>query len=190
MPIAIIMDNWPAWIPYPTSWFSAAFLTLLTGGLAASVSFVWQLALFLARISPRLGLLFGAVAILSPVILIAIMHHLLQLILDRFFPETQIPGMIGSQSVLPGLMSWWEGLYSWLVIIISTLVATAILGAFPLSLSFLNDMMHWWDQARPLFRISTLVWVVIAAYLYHFENLVRQRLMSMSYDDEDEVTAD
>jgi hypothetical protein len=180
-----MMNNWPIWFPKPSSWLSAGFLTLLTGGLAASAAFAWQIALFLTRISPRLGLLFGVVTVLSPIILVAIMHHLLHLILDRFFPETQLPGMIGNTGVLPGLMSWWQGLYSWLVIIFSTMVATALIGSFPLSLGFLDNLMDVWDRARPLFRLSTLVWVLIAAYLYHFEYLVQQRLMSIPCDEED-----
>jgi hypothetical protein len=171
--------TWPIWVPYPTSWVNAGVLTLFTGGLAASAPFLWQIALVIARVSPRLGLVFGVVAILSPAIFVAIAHHLLHLILNRFFPETPLPGMMGHQGVLPGLMSWWEGLYSWLVIVISTLVATAILGSFPLSLNFLDDIFHWWDRARPLFRISTLLWAIIAAYLYQFEIMVQRRLMSM-----------
>ncbi len=180
---ADVMNNWSIWFPTSNSWLSAAFLTLLTSGLAASAAFAWQIALFLARISPQFGLIFGMIAVLSPIILVAIMHHLLHLILDRFFPETQLPGMTGNTGVLPGLMSWWEGLYSWLVIVLATVLSTAIIGSFPLSLSFLDNLVNLWDRARPFFRLSTLVWVLIAAYLYHFEHLVQQRLMSMAHDE-------
>lgn len=173
-------DRWPGWVPHPDAWLSAICLTLLTGGLAAGAAFAWQIALFLARISPRLGLVFGVAAVLSPVIFVAIGHHLLHLILERFFPETKIPGLVRHAGILPGLISWWKGLYSWLVIILSTLIATAILGAIPLSLSFMDDILHWWDRARPLFRVSTLVWVLIAAYLYHFEGIVQRRWISMT----------
>ncbi|MGF1498139.1 MAG: hypothetical protein ACFB8W_15140 [Elainellaceae cyanobacterium] len=173
------MQNWPAWIPYPTAWLSAVFLTLLTGGLGASAAFIWQIALWLSRISPRLGLLFGAIAILSPVILVAIAHHLVHLLMDRFFPDTQLPGMVAPPGAFPGLMSWWEGLYSWLVILVTTLVSFAILGVFPLSDRFLADILNWWEVARPFFRWSTLLWVVVAAYLYQFESLVQQRLIAV-----------
>jgi len=183
------MKNWPAWIPYPGSWFSALFLLLLGSGLTYGMALLLRLGLSIGQISPRLAALVWLLALLSPVALIAIAHHFLHRFLDRFFPDTQILDIGKAQGIFPSLMSWWEGLYGWLVLILTPLIVMGILGTFSSSahllgdlhktLTLLNEMFSSWDKARHLLRLPTLLWVAIAAYLYQFQALVHHRLMAL-----------
>jgi hypothetical protein len=47
------------------------------------------------------------------------------------------------------------------------------------SYSSLYDLLGWWDELRDLFTLPTLYRVVIAAYLYQFEYVVRHHLMAI-----------
>ncbi|MEW5858083.1 MAG: hypothetical protein AB1861_11975 [Cyanobacteriota bacterium] len=174
------MNNWPTWLPYPRSWMSAIFLTLLTGSLTAGVRITGQLGYYLGRFAPRLGFLVAILAVLSPILLIAIAHHLLHLFLEHFSPNTSAPEMGKTQGFIPGLMSWWEGLYGWIVIVLATLVSIGVLGTFFFkpSVESLYYMLASWDKTNYLLTLPTIVWVIISAFIYHFEHLVRSHLMA------------
>lgn len=179
------MKNWPTWIPSPGAWMNAILLTLLMGAVAYGVNLTGQLGQFLERnLSSRLGLTFGVLAILSPILVIAVAHHLLHLFLDRFFPDTQFPEMGRTEGIFPGLISWWEGLYGWLVIVLSIMLSIAIIGAFFPSdssgyaiLGYIQ-MLFSWNRPEHLLSAPTIGRTIIAAYFYQFEYLVRCRLSS------------
>lgn len=173
-----LMKNWPTWIPVPRSWMDALFLTLLMAGMQIGIGYLWQLLSFLIHLQPRLVYLFGVMALLSPIALIAFLHHWLHGFLDRLVPDTQTPDVGKVEGFFPGLMSWWEGLYGWLVSVLSLIVGFAILATIAPSVSMLNWVLAW-SQGHLFPIIPTLVRVVIAAYLYHMEFLVRQHLLSV-----------
>lgn len=173
------MKNWPLWIPFPNSWMSAILLTMLTGSLAYTAKITWQVAYWLARFSPRLGILVGVLALLSPILLIAITHHLIHWLTDHFFPNTQAPAM-KNKGLIPGLMSWWEGLYGWLVLILSTLISIGILGPFFPSFQLIYQF-SWWDKTPNFLAGSTILWLVIAACLYQFQYIVQRHLLSTGF---------
>lgn len=167
----------PYWFPNLNAWLSAVFLLLLTGGLGVCVKAAWQMGNSLAHISPRLTILFGLLGLICPIILIAFAHHLLHLFLDRFFPDSRSPEMTNVQGWFPGLISWWEGLYGWLVLILSTIISAGILGVIYYSSSSLASLYFFlssWDKAKHLFTVPSIAWVIIAACLYQFEFVVRQ----------------
>jgi len=176
------MKNWPAWIPVPNAWMSAVLLVLLTGSLAFVVRLIWQMGYFMARFLPPVAISFGVLALLSPIVIIAIFHHLLHLFLDRFFPETRSPEMDRDLGWFPSLMSWWEGLMGWSVILLATLTTLGIVSPFLpswRSLYPLYSMFLAWDKTHYLFKIPTVVWVIVAAYVYHFEHVVRHHLLGV-----------
>lgn len=172
----------PYWFPNLSAWMSAIFLLLLTGGLGVCLQAIWRMGTAFAYTSPRLSIFFTLLGLVFPIILIAFAHHLLHLFLDRFFPASRLPGMNNVQGWLPSLMSWWEGLYGWLVLILATIVSVGILGIIyysPASLSSLYLFLWSWDKAKHFFTLPSIAWIVIAACLYQFEFVVSRHLMAI-----------
>jgi hypothetical protein len=134
---------------------------------------------FLISFAPKLGVWVFIFASLSPILLIAFVHHWLHQFMDTYYPNTQSPEMSGTQGFFPGLMSWWEGLYGWLVISLAGLLSSIILVIFLPPPNVLSDLRYFWTQTVNLFSVSTLLRLVISAYLYQFEYLVRQHLMTV-----------
>lgn len=136
----------------------------------------------LARIidSPEPLVAVGILALLSPIPTIAFAHYLFHLFLGRFIPTIQAPEIGRPQGLLPGLISWWEGLYGWLVIVLATLTATGlctvILPLFNLSY---EKITYGYSQAEiKIQAIFTVLWLVNAANFYQIEYLVKRRLIS------------
>lgn len=173
------MRNWPAWIPNPTAWMSAILLILLFRGISVVIRIIFQMGEPLMAISPKLKILLYFAAILSPILAIAVAHHLLHIVLDRYAPNSRSPGMSTSEGLLPSLMSWWEGFYGWMAIALAIVVSGMIQIISSPSFNSLYDMLAWWDELRDLFTLPTLYRVITAAYLYQFEHLVRYHLMAV-----------
>jgi hypothetical protein len=167
---------YPSWFPYPRSWMSAVFLSIIAGGLSTAAAKIAEFGFYLARNSPRLDFIFVILAALSPILFIAVAHHWLHIIIDRVTPAPQSTETT-EISFFPGLISWWEGLYGWVVITLSLMITVGFLGfLFPYFnfIKFIND----WHKIENFFTPQTLVWVIVAAYFYQFEHLVRQRLLA------------
>lgn len=208
------MRNWSVWIPSPTSWMNAIVLAIVASLIACGQSFIWglfsllqllawflslilwdwakfiipiinQLFIFLAYISPTW--------FISPIIVIAFSHHYLNLLLERYFPEVNFPEMPRVEGLLPGFLSWWEGIYGLAVILLAYLTSDTILAIVPffqsnitqLDFAPMNRLYIWFNLALQLYQpihtsIARLaIWIVTAAYLYQFEARFRQYLMSL-----------
>ena len=172
------------WFPRLSSWMSAILLLLLTGLLSSSAERIVDLGNALLNWSPRLFFLATMLAILSPIIFIAYLHHLIQLILDRLDPDHADHKLQGFAAFWPVAMSWWEGLYGWLVILLSTLLAMGLLGmmmpwnderAVLEALAKISEMLMDVNKIKYLFTPATLIWILVAAYLYQFEHVVMLR---------------
>ena|SRR4028118_452415 len=100
------MRDWTAWIPSPTAWMSAVLLILLFRGISVVIRIIFQMGDSLMAVSPKLRILLYFAALLSPILMIAIAHHLLQIFLDRYFPNTRSPEISSNLGLLPSLMSW------------------------------------------------------------------------------------
>ena len=173
------MRNLPDWIPSPTAWMSSLLLILLMRGLAVLIRIIFQMGEPLLAVSPKMRIVLYFAALLSPILIITIAHHLLHIILDRFYPNTRSPEISTNVGQLPSLMSWWEGFYGWMAIALAMVVSSMIqVISLPSSHSF-YDMLGWWNELKDLFTLPTLYQVITAAYLYQFEYLVRNHLMSV-----------
>jgi hypothetical protein len=173
------MRNWPNWIPSATAWMSAILLILLVRGLAVVIRILFQQGESLMAISPKLRIVLYFAALLSPILVIAVAHHLLQIVLDRYFPNTRSPEISSNLGQLPTLMSWWEGFYGWMAIALAIVVSGMIQVISSPSFNSLYDMLGWWDELKDLFTLPTLYRVITAAYLYQFESIVRHHLMAV-----------
>jgi hypothetical protein len=174
------MRNWPSWIPDPNAWMSAILLILLMRGLAVVLRIIVEMGDFLIHPSPKLQIFLWIFASLSPILLIAVVHHWLYRFLDEYSPTTQLPEMVGTDGFFPGLMSWWEGLYGWMVLSLSTLASNALLIIVLPIPNVIYNIHNFWAQTGNLITISTLFQLLVAAYLYQFEYFVRQHLISVS----------
>lgn len=176
------MSNW-SWFPLPRSWVNAIALVLLMAGFQHLSSYLWWLISWIITFFPKFIYLVYLIITFSPILLIAIVHHWLHQLLDQFFPESRLSVPETNQSLFPGLLSWWEGLYGWLVNHLSTILSWAILGVF-LPFSHNASVMQFspWSlsnlmgQAQPLFSLSLLIQIIFAALFYQFEFKVQQRL--------------
>ena len=173
------MRNWPNWIPSATAWMSAILLILLVRGLSVVLRIIFQQGESLMAISPKLRIILYFAALLSPILVIAVAHHLLQIVLDRYFPNTRSPEISSDLGQLPTLMSWWEGFYGWMAITLAMVVSGMIQVISSPSFNSLYDMLGWWDELKDLFTLPTLYRVITAAYLYQFESIVRHHLMAV-----------
>ena len=176
------MKNLPSWIPNFNAWMSAILLLLLVRGMKYMLRSIIEHTdyRFLKMLSLNSHAVLYLLIILSPIAVIAIAHHLLHICLDLFFPDTQTPEMSGRKEIwFPGLMSWWEGLYGWMAIILTAIVST-IVGVIIFSPHYyLSEMADWWRGMKNFFNPLMFIRLVCVAYLYQFEQLVRQHLMAV-----------
>ena len=163
---------------------SAVLLLLLTGVLSSSIERIVAIAANLLEHSPRLFFIASVLAMLSPIGIVAYLHHLIQLILDRLDPDGAPDENRGFRAFFPVAMSWWEGLYAWLVILLGTILTVGILGAmWPWAnfdagltkLTELYDMLMDVNKFKYLLNPGTFIWIIIAAYLYQFEHVIMLR---------------
>jgi hypothetical protein len=143
-------------------------------GLQVGIGFVWQIIGIVIRWSPRLGFLVGVLAVLSPILLIAVVHHFSQGLLNQIDPQGRPPRTTQDSGLFPGLLSWWEGFYGWAVSLLSMLTSYFLLGivmpAFSLTTLFFTPL----TSGELSIAITSVVRLVIAAFLYHFEYAVQQ----------------
>ncbi|MBR8839768.1 MAG: hypothetical protein DSM106950_38660 [Stigonema ocellatum SAG 48.90 = DSM 106950] len=168
----------PVWFPYLSSWLSALTLSVLISGFVVIVRRNNGLLFYLARLSDRPELLTVLLILLLLLFIpaIAFFHHFF---LSHFIPA--IPGekINKPQGFVPGLISWWESLYSWLVLVLSTLIATVfctpILALFKLNY---KTIISTYSQSHQNIQIIfALVWLINAVILYQIEYLVKLRLI-------------
>lgn len=166
--------------PYSNSWLSAFILFLLMIAFIAIVRNTGTLEYILARSvgKPESLVVLGILVLLLPIPALAFTHHILHLLLSRFSPAIQALEIGTSQGLLPGLISWWEGLYGWLVITLATLTATVfctvLLPVFNLSY---GKITYGYSQAEIKIQATfVILWIVFAANFYQIEYLVKRRL--------------
>jgi hypothetical protein len=171
------------WFPNLSSWISAIVLALTTGLLVSGMGNVVRMTQIFDRLSPRWDLFAGMLAMLSPILMIAFGHHLINLFLDKFFPDPQIPESERLRGFWPSLVSWWEGLYGWLVIILATVLCVGIGGLLLPSRTVYYGNSLWVSQIyamlidpnkfKYIFSPPFILWIFSAAYLYQFEAVMR-----------------
>ncbi|MEH2393738.1 MAG: hypothetical protein V7K21_19450 [Nostoc sp.] len=174
---------WPLWFPYPSSWLKALILTLCLRVIIFVVNNTGKVGYRIVYFvnCPELFFIFTILLLLSPIPIISFTHHCLHLLIGRFIPEIQAPEIGRTQGLLPGLMSWWEGLYAWLVIAISTLI-TALFSTILIPFFNLNYVRLIEDyteiQNNNIMLILGLFYIFGGALTYQIEYFVRHRIIS------------
>jgi hypothetical protein len=174
------MNNLPAWIPNINAWMSSVLVILLARGLGYVFQIVYMLLNYFLPFSFREKLIVYSLFLLSPIVLIAVVHHWLHFVLDRFFPNTRSPEIGKVEGFLPGLISWWEGFFGWQALAIAMLISGSLLAFFlPPEFKSFNNLWDWWYVIKPFLTIMTLIQLIVIAYLYQFEHILRNYLMSI-----------
>lgn len=172
---------WPLWFPYPSSWLKALILTLFLSVIIFVLNNPGKVGYRIVYLvqSPELFAIFTILLLLCPIPIISFTHHFIHLLIIQFTSEIQAPEIGRTQGLLPGMMSWWEGLYAWLVIAISTLIAalfsTILLPLF--NLSYARSVEYYTQIQNNIIIIFGLFQISGMALIYQIEYLVRQRII-------------
>ncbi|MBD2530288.1 hypothetical protein H6G97_12190 [Nostoc flagelliforme FACHB-838] len=174
---------WPLWFPYPSSWLKALILNLFLSVIIFVLNnpgkVGYRIVYFVK--SPELLVTFTIFLLLSPIPIISFTHHFLHLLISRFISEIQAPEIGRTQGFFPGIMSWWEGLYAWLVIAFSTLIAvlfsTILLPLF--NFSYARLIEYYAQIQNNIIVIFSLFQISSMALIYQIQYLVRCRILSI-----------
>jgi hypothetical protein len=174
--------KWFVWFPYPSSWLNALALSVMLSAILCIVRITGitgrAVAVFLN--SPEIFAVFGIIALLSPIATIAFAHHWLHLLLSKLATTIQSPEIGKTQGLIPGLISWWVGLYGWLVIAISILVSFSICTIILLMFD-LNYAKITYSSTQAETHIQStfgILCIIVSAFIYQIEYLFKQRLIS------------
>ncbi|MFQ4144230.1 hypothetical protein [Chlorogloeopsis sp. ULAP02] len=166
------------WLPHPYSWLNALILFGLMAGFINTIAYNQFLLLNFTNLSDKPERIIVSVIFLLilPIPAIAFVHHFL---LSRFIPV--IPGKKVNKirGILPGLQSWRESLYSWLVFILSTLTATLIFTPLlPLfQLNYDQIISNYSQISSKILPFFAIIWLFCAVILYEIESLFKRRII-------------
>ncbi len=160
----------PAWFPHPIAWLSALLLRAFIFGFSMALAIVLPILFELAKDSPRLAWL-GILGLwLSPIALIAIAHHLLHATID-LGDRTKF-----TRGVLPSAQSWFAGMFAWagsLLVSVTTSLVLLVIDPPPIEPdAFLARTMTM--NATANVGVGTIVWLVLAASMFHLERAIRK----------------
>lgn len=173
--------KWVVWFPYPSSWIKALsliiFLNVIVFIVRITLISSFRISVFIN--SPHLLVLFGTFALLTPIPIIAFTHHVLHLFLSKYISAIQTPEMKNTRGMKIQIFSWWEGLYGWLVIIISIMIATAVSTfLLPLfDLDFSIEVSQYTSYQKQIITIFGILILVTSALLYQFEYCFKRGLL-------------
>ncbi len=167
---------WAAWVPDSYSWLKAFMLALSMtvfldlGRIAGTIGY---LSVEFADMPEAIAIA-GILALLSPILAIAVIHHLFSWGFSRVKNQPAQSGV--RKHLFPGLQSWWQGMYAWLVIILSTLITTALctllMPLFNLNYEKIMQGSNRWGEIELLAWLA-VIWIGTAAGLYQFESSLK-----------------
>ncbi|MBW4624399.1 MAG: hypothetical protein KME49_02495 [Brasilonema octagenarum HA4186-MV1] len=174
----------PRWFPYPSSWLNALILSMFMTGLVALIRRSNALDFNFAKWSDNPELLTISVILVAilPIPAIAFFHHFF---ISRFISAIPGEGIINIKGFVPGLISWWESLYSWLVFVLSTLIAILLSSPFlPLfKLNYETIINSHTQPHKNIQAIFAIFWIISAAIFYQIEYSFKFHLMFADIDD-------
>jgi hypothetical protein len=204
--IQAIIDRWPIWFPYPSSWVRALILVPFAfPGTRLIVFGLGGVIVSALTNSPELLIFFVVFGLLLPTIILSFLYHFF------WFIWKKRPSSNRWTKWVPGSSSLWEGFYATVVIGLSFLAILAVIAA----LAFLScKLSHataeeiggcmgratgraagamfgtsenaWdfsgrgvvtWEQDDFAVKPWFVIWLIIASYLYQTEYLIRHRVV-------------
>ncbi|HEY8076757.1 MAG TPA: hypothetical protein VIF62_21675 [Labilithrix sp.] len=157
---------------HPSALVSAVLLYVLLAVLGALVASIVPWLLAFGEEHPRLAALIWLGLVLSPVYSVATGHHVVHAVLDGVDPGRRKL----RRGLLPGVPSWWAGVYGWLVTVMSTLVAAFLMSAlFPPERRGLFESLASMVPHNASVTVHTAIWIGCATLLYQFERVARAK---------------
>ncbi|MDJ0519822.1 MAG: hypothetical protein QNJ74_27365 [Trichodesmium sp. MO_231.B1] len=168
----------PKWFPYPSAWLKALIMISFLTLAIAKVRY-FELGIYFVKLEGSLELLvcLSIIILFFLIPVFAFAHHFLILL---FYTIREIFSKRYRYNLFffPAIISWWKALYSWLVIIISTLAAILV-STLILPWLNLNYTVFILEKNRFLYPESVIdklllfvfisIWLIVAAKLYQFE---------------------
>jgi hypothetical protein len=179
--------TWPAWFPYPTSWLKSIVIAFLLGIIGRIIFLSGNIGYKIASWfnSPGLFIIVSILILISPIFIITFTHHIFHIVIKKLFPKIQSQEMQTVGGFIPGIISIWEGLYGWLVICLSSLIAFSLtILTMPISRGELYDPSFCagcgsqYDERVAV--VFTIIWITTGALIYQVDFLVKRRLLSIS----------
>ena len=169
----------PIWFPYPSSWLKALIMLSFFTFVIAIIRDFELGVYFWEKLEGSLELLvcLSIVILFFLIPVFAFTHHFF-ILLFHTIRETFSKRYRYNLLFFPGIISWWKALYSWLVIMISTLaailVSTLILPWFNLNYTvFILETSKFFYFDTLIYKLILFVfisiWLIVAAKLYQFE---------------------
>lgn len=161
------------------AWMSGAMLYVFLQlfGAAAALALIALLELF--ESAPRVAMLGILALVLSPVVVVALIHHGA----DKTLATVSRAGKVRKNpGLLPDAEAWWAGVLAWLVMIGATIVTTVTMlvldppepeGAGGLLATFLRGLVLLHAGAQQVPVVRDLVWIGAASLLYSAERAAR-----------------
>jgi hypothetical protein len=176
--------TWPVWFPYPTSWLKSIFIAFLLGIIGRIIVLSGNIGYKIASWanSPSLFIIVSILILISPVFIITFIHHIFHILIKKLFPKIQSPEMRNVEGFIPGIISFWEGLYGWLVIWLSSLIAFFLtILTMPMSrIELYNLSRYYSNYEQTLTTVFGVIWIITGALIYQVDFLVKKRLLSIS----------
>jgi hypothetical protein len=175
---------WPVWFPYPSSWLKALVLAFLLGIMIRIISFTGNIGYKIANFtnSPELLMIVTILVIILPIFIITFTHHIFHIFIKKLFPKIQSPEMQNVQGYIPKIVSIWEGLYGWLVICLSSLIAflSIIFIILLFDVDFDESSRFYNDNEGLILTIIGFSWITTAALIYQVDFSFKRILLSIS----------
>ncbi|MBV6626795.1 MAG: hypothetical protein KI793_28305 [Rivularia sp. (in: Bacteria)] len=174
--------RFPYWLPNVRSWFNAVALILLMIGIGYLRGYAFDIIGMLIDSAPWLIGAFLFLVFAFPIVTIAFLHHWLHTFLDVFFPDSRFPEDELHAGWFPSIFSWWEAVFGWTSYVLAFVFVLFFLGIFKSycyspDLSVLSRNLSNYIFSLPSARF-TILQIIVVAYLYQLEYLVRQRLIA------------
>ncbi|MGD1716295.1 hypothetical protein [Dapis sp. BLCC M172] len=169
----------PRWFPYPSSWLKALIMLSFMTILVAIIRNFELGRYFWEQLGGSLELLVClSIVILFFLIPFFVFAHHFFILFFHTIRETFSKRYRYNLLFFPAIISWWKALYSWLVIMISTLAAI-LLSTLIMPWFNLNYTVFILEKNRFLYPESVIeklilfvfisIWLIVAAKFYQFE---------------------
>lgn len=172
--------KYPKWFPYPSSWLNAVLLTLLIGFIGRVIEVISKGSFVASYVldSPSLLIQGVIIALLIPIPIIAVVHHLLYKLLAAVAPKLHDPTLGSLKGLFPSLLSWWEGVCGYVVATLSMLITLWVgMLIHPMFGIDLNaEVQLPTDDLEQFYVAIGLTWFFTTASLYQFAHLVEQKM--------------
>lgn len=171
-------------LPKASAWFNALGLALATALLATGINFFGRYTRFFELLPVQWDLLLVCFLMLSPIWGVAYIHHLINILTEKFIPDTEMLGRDRIEGGLPTIGSWWEGMYAWLTLNVATIMCVALGGLFiPMEnrsyniwtfIYYIFTMLAEPNKFKYILSGPFILWIICAAYLYEFESEIQR----------------